>query len=135
MIKYISNNKELLDKLKELEIKNNKINKWKEIKIMNHEIGKRIDEFNSGKELILKVQPEKELKLDCVRGLKLRSGMILTIDIKYLNETLYSLTNMFNVEILNIDNKYFTFKINNKWNQFFIIFLIAYKWLKMVGKC
>ena len=27
MIKYISNNKELLDKLKELEIKNNKINK------------------------------------------------------------------------------------------------------------
>ena len=26
MIKYISNNKELLDKLKELEIKNNKIN-------------------------------------------------------------------------------------------------------------
>ena len=97
---------------------------------MNHERGKRIsinpycdygnkideliDEFNSGKELILKVQPEKELKLDCVRGLKLRSGMILTIDIKYLNETLYSLTNMFNVEILNIDNKYFTFKINNK---------------------
>ena len=32
MIKYISNNKELLDKLKELEIKNNKkINKWKEM--------------------------------------------------------------------------------------------------------
>ena len=27
MIKYISNNKELLDKLKELENKNNKINK------------------------------------------------------------------------------------------------------------
>ena len=29
MIKYISNNKELLDKLKELEKENNKINKWK----------------------------------------------------------------------------------------------------------
>ena len=28
MIKYISNNKKLLDKLKELENKNNKINKW-----------------------------------------------------------------------------------------------------------
>ena len=81
---------------------------------MNNEIDELIDEFNRGKELILNWQPEKELELDCVRGLKLRSGMILTIDIKYLNETLYSLTNMFNVEILNIDNKYFTFKINNK---------------------
>ena len=29
MIKYISNNKELLDKLKKLENKNNKINKYK----------------------------------------------------------------------------------------------------------
>ena len=29
MIKYISNNKKLLDKLKELENKNNKINKYK----------------------------------------------------------------------------------------------------------
>ena len=28
MIKYISNNKKLLDKLKELENKDNKINKW-----------------------------------------------------------------------------------------------------------
>ena len=79
-----------------------------------NKIDKLIEEFNSGKELISNGQPEKELKLDCVRGLKLRSGMILTIDIKYLNETLYSLTNMFNVEILNIDNKYFTFRINNK---------------------
>ena len=42
MIKYISNNKELLDKLKALENKDNKINKWKGIKIMNHERGKRI---------------------------------------------------------------------------------------------
>ena len=31
MIKYISNNKELLDKLKELENKDNKINKRKEM--------------------------------------------------------------------------------------------------------
>ena len=99
---------------------------------MNHERGKRIsinpycdygnkideliDEFNSGKELILKVQPEKELELDYMQGIKLKSGMILTIDIKYLNEILYNLTNMFNVEILNINNKDFTFKINDKQN-------------------
>ena len=83
---------------------------------MNNKIDELIDEFNSGKELILNWQPEKELKLDEVQGIKLKSGMILTIDIKYLNETLYSLTNMFNVEILNINNKDFTFKINNKQN-------------------
>lgn len=80
---------------------------------MNNEI----DEFNRGKELILNWQPEKELELDYMQGIKLKSGMILTIDIKYLNEILYNLTNMFNVEILNINNKDFTFKINDKENK------------------
>ena len=36
---------------------------------MNNEI----DEFNRGKELILNWQPEKELELDYMQGIKLKS--------------------------------------------------------------